>query len=378
MLFRKKKNLQQEIDYHALVLKYLQDFCEIGQIIGDAFVLEKEDIYIYADVVSADNNVAQILFQLHHEWLTDAIVESVAASGSSVQEAIALACEDFCHNMLQLYLCALSEKGIETVCGFTQFRHYFHVYKNEIHGIGKREGLIEKDYWDLLKNQLILRLGNKKAYWVKIFASKNRSNVICEVRVNGVEDVELSEALLPYAQNWDCIGSYHTEKQNILFIQSEESYEPSDFTREEICQYTKKAIKWYEKNGDKDRRKIREQLIKLCKDDSLAYEIYSFVPEIYCKYAYPNVEYGNHLYIIQKDQKTKDAYQSQLQSFAYIEETVMEHLKNNQVNRNVIEGVIHHSANARAIKQAMAQGDQADELMIPGIGYYVRNDYIMR
>ncbi len=99
MLFRKKKNLQQEIDYHALVLKYLQDFCETGQIIGDAFVLEKEDIYIYADVVSADNNVAQILFQLHHEWLTDAIVESVAASGSSVQEAIALACEDFCHNL---------------------------------------------------------------------------------------------------------------------------------------------------------------------------------------------------------------------------------------------------------------------------------------
>ncbi len=379
MFFRKKKkNPEEEIDFHALVLKYLDDFCERGQIIGDAFVLEEEDIYVYADVVSAKNNVAQVIFQLHHEWLSEPIIESAAASGATIQEAIALACEDFYQHTLKLYIGALSENGVETVCGFTQFRHYFQVYRNEIHGIGKREGIIEKDYWDLLKNQLIYRLGNKKAYWIKIFTSKNRTDVVCEVRVNGIEDIELSETLLPYAKNWDCIGSYHTEKQNILFIQNEDSYEPSDFTREQICLYTKKAIKWYEKNGEKDRRGIREQLIKLCKDDSLAYEIYSFVPEIYCKYAYPKVEYGNHLYIIQKDKKTRDAYQSQLQSFSYIEETVMEHLKNNQVHRTVIEGVIYHSANARAIKQALAQGDQIDELMIPGIGYYVKNDYIMR
>ena len=51
-----------------------------------------------------------------------------------------------------------------------------------------------------------------------------------------------------------------------------------------------------------EHRKLREQLIRLCKDDSLAYEIFSFVPEIYCKYAYPKVEYGARLFLIQKDQ----------------------------------------------------------------------------
>ena len=59
-----------------------------------------------------------------------------------------------------------------------------------------------------------------------MFASKTRSKVLCEVRINGREDSELSELLLPYAQNWDCIGSYHTEKQNFLLIQEERSYEP--------------------------------------------------------------------------------------------------------------------------------------------------------
>ena len=110
----------------------------------------------------------------------------------------------------------------------------------------------------------------------------------------------------------------------------------------------------------------------------MAYEIFSFVPEIYCKYAYPKVEYGARLFLIQKDQKTRELYQSQLQSFSYIEETVMEHLKRDHVNRSIVENVISFSANARAIQKAMDNGDALDELMIPGIGYYARNDYIMR
>lgn len=382
MVFRRKKHkntAEESIDFHALVLEQLEHMCEEGQILDDAFVLEAQDIYIYADVISVEHNVAQIVFQLHHEWLDDAILESVAASGLNAQEAVTLACEDFYRHTLQLYLRALQGKAEETVFGFTQLRHYFQVYRNEIHGIGKREGLIEQDFWEMLKQKLQLRLGNKKAYWIKVFASKTRSKVLCEVRINGREDSELSELLLPYAQNWDCIGSYHTEKQNFLLIQEERSYEPSDFTGDNIRQYTRKAIKWYEKCGSKEEhRKLREQLIRLCKDDSLAYEIFSFVPEIYCKYAYPKVEYGSRLFLIQKDQKTRELYQSQLQSFSYIEETVMEHLKRDHVNRSIIENVISFSANARAIQKAMDNGDALDELMIPGIGYYARNDYIMR
>ena len=382
MVFRRKKQkntAEEAVDFHALVLEQLEHLCEDGQILDDAFVLEAEDIYIYADVISVEHNVAQIIFQLHHEWLDDAILESVAASGTCIQEAITLACEDFYRHTLRLYQRALRGTGEESVFGFTQLRHYFQVYKNEIHGIGKREGLMEQDFWDMLKQKLLLRLGNKKAYWVKVFTSKNRSNVLCEVRINGVEDSELSELLLPYAESWDCIGSYHTEKQNFLLIQEERSYEPSDFSREEICQYTKKAIKWYEKCDSKeDHRKLREQLIRLCKDDSLAYEIFSFVPEIYCKYAYPKVEYGTRLFLIQKDQKTRELYQSQLQSCSYIEETVMNHLKKDNVNRSILERVISFSANARAIQKAIENGDAVDELLIPGIGYYARDDYIMR
>ena len=88
MVFRRKKHkntAEESIDFHALVLEQLEHMCEEGQILDDAFVLEAQDIYIYADVISVEHNVAQIVFQLHHEWLDDAILESVAASGSNAQ-----------------------------------------------------------------------------------------------------------------------------------------------------------------------------------------------------------------------------------------------------------------------------------------------------
>ena len=53
-------------------------------------------------------------------------------------------------------------------------------------------------------------------------------------------------------------------------------------------------------------------------------------------------------------------------------------MKRDHVNRSIVENVISFSANARAIQKAMDNGYALDELMIPGIGYYARNDYIMR
>lgn len=383
MFFRRKKRekvSEEWFDTHNFAMKTLDKLCKDGMVIDDVFVLKDKDIYVYADVNTLDENVVQIIFQIHHEWMEDAMVESVAASGNSLQEAITLACEDFYKHTLSLYIHALNQaEEDDTVVGFTQFRHYFKVYKNEIHGIGKREGIMEHDFWDMLKEEIARRLGNKRVYWVKVFASKNGPEVLCEVRINGIEDSKLSESLLSYAENWDCIGRYHTEKQNFLLIQDEKSYEPSIYTKEQICQYTKKAIKWYEKCAEtQNRQKLKDQLIRLCKDDSLAYELYSFIPELYCKYAYPEVEYGNHLFLIQKDQEMMEYYQSQLQSFAYVEEVVMEHLKKDNVASSIIENMIRFSANARAIQQALDEGDALDELMIPGIGYFVNKGYIMR
>lgn len=382
MLFRKKEKevVGRHMNYNFLTLEILTRLCPDGVVIDDAFVIEEKDIYVYLDVVSLEHNVAQVIFQLHHAWLEYPIVESIAASSESEEEALGLACENFYDNIVAVFAMAVNHTTSSEVAeGFTQERHYFHVYRSKVNGLGKREGIMEGDFWDLLKDEIVKRLGNKKAYWVKVFTSKNKNRVLCEVRINGEEAVDLSECLLSYAQSWDCLGTYHTEKQCILLVQDDTSYEESEFTKEEIKEYTYKAIKLFEKCKDHESyKKIRSQLIKICKDDSLAYEIFSFVPEIYCKHAYKSVEFGDKLFMVQKEKGTRELYKSQLQSFQYIEEAVNKHLHENEVNRLVIEQVLHYSANARAISKAVSEGDALDELCIQGIGYYVKNDYILR
>ena len=59
MVFRRKKHkntAEESIDFHALVLEQLEHMCEEGQILDDAVVLEAQDIYIYADVISVEHN----------------------------------------------------------------------------------------------------------------------------------------------------------------------------------------------------------------------------------------------------------------------------------------------------------------------------------
>lgn len=385
LLKRKKKNdaySEKNIDYNSLALEMLTRLCPQGIVLEDAFVIEEQEVYVYADVVSIKHDVAQIVFQLHHTWLDDPIIESVAASGDSEEEALDLACENFNDNILLVFLMALQHPKTqeqEIVEGFTQERHYFNVYRSKVNGLGKREGIMKGDFWDMLRDEISKRLGNKKAYWVKVFTSKNKQKILCEVRINGEEAVELSDKLLSYAQSWDCLGTYHTEKQCFLLIQDDKTYEESDFTKDEIMEYTYKAIKLFERCKDREaHKKIRAQLIKLCKDDSLAYEIFSFVPEIYCKYAYKNVEIGDKLFMVQKEKGTRELYKSQLQAFAYIENAVHEHILDDDINRITLEQVIRFSSNARAIKKAVNDGDALEELFIPGIGYYVKDDYILR
>lgn len=388
MLFKKTrtKDRDMEEDYefgdrdHMTILETLISLCEDGTIYEDAFVLEDEDIYVYADLISMQNNVAQIMFQIHHEWLEEPIFEAVAAAGNTKEEAIANAVKQFFEQVLLVYLQAVrNPMQDEKIEAFTQERHYFYVYRGAVSGIGKRMGVPTKDFWGLLKSDIIAHLGNKKVYWIKIFASKKDDELLCEVRINGKEAPEISKRLLHYAGNWEGIHEIHTEKQCMMFVQDASSYEKSDFTKVEIEQLCDKAIRQYEKCKTKeDHKKLRAQLVAWCKDDSLAYEIFSFIPELYCKYAYPQVEFGGKLFLVEKNKETRELFQSQLQSFSYVDKRVEHHFKNENPSTHLIQQVLSFSANAKAIHKALEQGDAIDELMVPGFAYLGCSGYQWR
>lgn len=381
----KKKNEEINIyetsnDKHNAVLEALVSICEDGVVFEDAFILEDEGIYVYADILSLKNDVAQIMFQIHHDYLEEPIMEAVAMAGETSEEAIVLACTQFYKQALALYIQAIRVPfNSDIIEGFTQERHYFHVYRSTISGIGKIEGNQTNDFWEMLKDDIAKRLGNKRVYWIKIFASKKRDEVHCEVRINGKEAIEISKKLCNYALEWNCINEIHTEKQGCLLLQDTKSYEQSDFSKEEIMKYTAKAILLFEKCKDKEmHKKIREQISKWCKDDSLAYEIFAFIPEIYCKIAHPDIEYGEKLFLIHKGKETRELYQSQLQSFAYVEKIVKKHFEVDHPDKETLQQVLAFSINNTAIQKSLEQGTAAEDLYVSGIGYLGCQHYQLR
>lgn len=383
MLFKKKKEHHEDDDASLnmrLALTSLVPLCSDGLVKNDAFVLEDKDIYVYADVVSLRDNVAQIVYQLHHGWLDEPIMESMAAVGTSLEDAIHQAAASFYENVLSLYIQAVEQPiSAQRVRVMTGEPHDYYIYRGHINGVGEREGILEGDFWDMLQEEIPSCLSNQKAHWVKIFTSRNKDNIICEVRINNKEISSLSEKMIRYAENWVCKDDYHTEKQGILLVQDTGSYVEYEYSKDEIIMFTDKAIAMFDACLNReDYLDIRKSIYKMTKDESLTHEIFFLIPELYCMYAYPEVEFGEKLFLVRKNEKTREIQRSQLFSFTYINEAVERHFRMEKPTEDILERVLQFSANARAIEKAVGEGCAMEELLIPGMGILIPKDYKLR
>ena len=90
------------------------------------------------------------------------------------------------------------------------------------------------------------------------------------------------------------------------------------------------------------------------------------------------VDFGEILFLIQKDHKTRELYQSQLQSFPIVERCVEHHLQKEILDDQKIKKVMEFSVNAKAIQKALENGEVQQGLQVSGIGYVGKSDYILR
>lgn len=379
MFFKKKKTIPSLVGDENQVYSYLKELYPEGDIRETAFVIEGFQIFVYADVLSCDDHASQVVFQIHQQDLEDPIIDPVYGIGNHRNESLQDACINFYHHDLSLLIQALKKEETIQLVARTQENHAFQCYASAITCHGKREGELPETFWDWIEEHVKKRLGNKRLYWIKLYCAKMDGKCEVDVRINDVKSIELGKLLESYVEGWDCLTGYHTEKQCFYFMQKDNTYVPSIFTREDIIEYTKKAIDLFENDKcNEDSRKLRVKLMKLCKDDSLGMELFGFLPEIYCKYTYSDIEYGEQLFLIQKGAPTIEMYQSQVRSFSYMDEVVRKHLLKDKVSTRTIQKVVRFSANYRAIQKALDEGKEAQELFTPGIGYFVREDYILR
>lgn len=385
MLFQKKNKEDRQLEdtsqkrdqVNETILQMIQEACQGGHIDNNAFVLLAEGIYIYADVISMREDVVQVIFQIHHKWFHEPVVEAIAASGDGWQGALRKACQDFVDQVLQVVLMAVRNPRHEDMIeGFTQSRHYFHVYRSEVYSVGERERTLHDDFWGMIGANIAKRLGNAKTYWVKVFLSKKNDEVLCEVRINGSDAKQLSASLLTYIHEWKNLGTYHTEKQWFLLVQDDKSYEEQAFSDTDIANITNKTILELERcHRREDYHSLRNTLSKQIDDVSLAYEMVGLIPELYCIAAYPELEVGERLFLIRKNGNHMELYQTQLDIYHRVEQIVKAHLKKNPPSPQVMQDVLQYSATARAVKKALAGGDGIADMKLEGIGFVIPDEF---
>ena len=372
-------DIKNENQCYAKVMDELTKLPVEGEVKRGMYQIKQEQISIAVQLMSVQETVVQVLFTIHHPYLADDFQEAVTGSGDSTKKAIQNCIQHFYNDILLSLLRAVKEEMMDAkVKIVTTEPHIFKITKSKCVCIGKKEGK-DEGFWSLLEQLLIKRLGHKKMYWVKVYGSSDQKQAHAQVFINGYECKELSNVVLKAVMDWDLLTDAHIEKQYFFFVQENRTYQPSDFSKEQIQHFTKKALSLFEKCNSKEQyMKIREQLLTWTQDYSLSYEIFAFIPELYCAYAYPFVRIQDQLFMITEEEEMKTWYQNQVQSFYYIEEVVKEHFENDKVDPTSFDHVLQFSANANMIRKAKRQGKKENQLCLPGIGYFVNKYYQLR
>lgn len=235
-------------------------------------------------------------------------------------------------------------------------------------------------YWNTLKGHIAKRIGNQKMCYIKIFASNSGSGDITgECRINNIKSDELSKIVEDMARQWDT-SKFGSHKQFFMLKQDKETLLDYPFTSKEIAEKTEIAMKLFENcKTDDDYDNFPETLEKVIGDKSLAYELYSFIPEFCAENAFNEIHYPEtvSMYI---NGESRKYYKTQLASYYAILNGVFATLDKGVLNdtNQVYKNYIYTSSLCKALNAALSNGSKIENLGSPCIMYNMENDYIVR
>lgn len=261
--------------------------------------------------------------------------------------------------------------------------HRWGVYQSNLIAMGetpKETG--NTQFWNLLKEDILKRIGNQKLCYVKVYGAKNGDQITGECRINDISIPELCQKVADFVQKWDT-EKFGSQKQFFFLRQTEETYTSYPYTEQQIYDYTVGAAKlFYECDQEDDYDRLEEKIQNLTKDSSLATELYLFLPEICAESAFERVPFPETVMFQRPGQDSECIYKTQIKSFYAIKNALF-----SAFDRDAFDGHTNdvyricalYSASAKIIHQAMEHGEnleQADSKI--SICFRVGEDYQFR
>ena len=358
------------------ILMALHKALPVSTITHEGVYIEEIDLKIDTHVPHVNGAVVQLVFVLKHKIFQEELIESVVGMGATFDEAIEQGVAYFIESALDSIIKALKNEGGEEVeARLLDTPHTFKLYKSNIIKQGNKVAGESIDFWQLLGENVTRRIGNKKIYFVKVYAAKTANSVSCECRVNGLIYPNLTKELNEVAIGWEVGQGIYSEKQFFVLVQDEATYVPYSLTKKEVDSYTLSALLLYrECHSEEAYKKLFDKIFKACPNKSLATDLYNFIPEIFTEIIFSDVHYSDEIVFI-KGEERQNLFRHQLTTYDWIYNVVDRTIRAGYFEKSQVDPIIRCSASLNSINDALSKGSEIENLSMLGIAVPVDTDY---
>lgn len=329
-----------------------------------------------------DIKILQIIFIVRHDDFDEPLIEPVDAQGRSEEEAAVMAVDIFNGGVWHPLNQTITKKNPQHISVDFLRQHYdFDMYCQSVVRIGVKD----KEPTMLVNfigQEIPKYLGSKKYYWLRIYLAKYKEKQIIEVRLNGSVLVELPKYFKEYVEKeMSADDTFVSEKQYAIFVQREEDQCP--FDKELVMSAAKETI------NSMVAIKSKEEYMEMSKkleeltggDKNLASEIRVFIPEIFAKLTLGYRE-GDSLFLLEgegDEQQSIEFKKTQLRSYFYLQQAVLEYLSTKPTQEEVSR-IVTNSVAFRELRKALETAKEnnkelkPDDLYVPGTSYKIGHE----
>lgn len=405
-LFKKKKKEEQigeltpkaqaEKANEAIVLEVLEKLNEKlnGTLYDNCIIMPKGytiDVQVGHKEDKGSIKLVQVIFIVKNDAFDEPLIDPVDAQGATEMDAAKMAADIFYAGLWHPIDQSINKKNpIPVSVDFLRQHYDFDMYCQSVVRI--RAGEQKKEPVMLVKflmNELPKYIGSKKYYWVRIYLARmlvpgNEENnqqprvrKLIEVRVNGSVCTQLNKLMEPYIDSWGDEEGFACEKQYAIFVQREDDKCP--FDKETVMKAAEECLTSMVKiEKQEDYVELAKRLDEMTGNKSLAAEVRIFIPEILAKLTLGYQE-GDSLFIIEgegDDQKQIEFKKTQLRSYFYLQQAILEFLGKRPPQEDVKKIVVNSVAFREMMKIQKQLTDQGKEfkmsdLFVPGTTYKI-------
>ncbi|WP_038374959.1 DUF6348 family protein [Brachyspira alvinipulli] len=309
------------------------------EIVEGSIVIKDWNVFINAYIDQVNDRSATVNYYISSpNWDRD-IFECCASIGKDANTALGLSNGSFVFGIMT-GIKAMNEGRIldEAESEFAGKKHKWKVYTSNIVNMGNNNGVPKNvnTYWNMFKDDILKRIGNQKICYIKIYGAKAKNDYsIGELRINDVNIPELSDKMNEYVKTWG-ETDFSSDKQFFFLVQEEETYTPYPYSNEEIFnfvqQYSNIVLNLEE--TDDAYEKLEDMAYDLVKDNSLAVDLFLFLPEICADNEFFNeLHSGEKInFIFGSKEKNQTVYKTQLYTYYLINNYIFELFRNGMFN----------------------------------------------